>query len=97
MTPARVEEKYGLPPAQYPEIAALVGETSDNLPGVPGVGAKTAAQWLAKFGGLESLLENAGQVAGKRGEALREHLEGVKMNHAAKPPAHRHGPSVWPG
>ncbi|WRS29781.1 DNA polymerase I [Actinomycetaceae bacterium MB13-C1-2] len=80
MTPARIEEKYGLPPAQYPEIAALVGETSDNLPGVPGVGAKTAAQWLAKFGGLDALLENAERVTGKRGEALREHLEEVKMN-----------------
>lgn len=80
MTPEKVEEKYGLPPSQYPEIAALVGETSDNLPGVPGVGAKTAAQWLVKFGGLDSLLENADQVTGKRGEALREHIEGVKMN-----------------
>lgn len=80
MTPEKVEERYGLPPAQYPEIAALVGESSDNLPGVPGWGAKTAAQWLVKFGGLDQLLQNADQVTGKRGEALREHIESVRLN-----------------
>ena len=80
MTPEKVLERYGVPPRQYPEIAALVGETSDNLPGVPGWGAKTAAQWLVKMGGLESLLENAEKVTGKRGEALRENLEAVRTN-----------------
>ncbi len=80
MTPEKVMERYGVPPAQYPEIAALVGETSDNLPGVPGWGAKTAAQWLVKMDGLDQLLENADKVTGKRGEALREHLEAVRTN-----------------
>ncbi|WP_452587715.1 DNA polymerase I [Schaalia naturae] len=80
MTPEAVQEKYGLPPAQYPELAALVGETSDNLPGVPGVGPKTAAQWLAKFGGLENLLARADEVGGKRGQALRDNLEEVRRN-----------------
>ena len=80
MTPERIEDKYGVPPYRYPEIAALVGEASDNLPGVPGVGPKTAAQWINRFDGLDNLLENADQVTGKRGEALREHVEDVRRN-----------------
>lgn len=80
MTPASVEDKYGVPPHRYPEIAALVGETSDNLPGVPGVGPKTAAQWINRFDGLDNLLEHADEIGGKRGEALREHIEDVRRN-----------------
>lgn len=80
MTPRAVEEKYGVPPERYPHIAALVGETSDNLPGVPGVGPKTAAQWITAFNGLDALLERADEVKGKRGQALREHLEDVRRN-----------------
>lgn len=80
MTPAAVEAKYGVPPQRYPEIAALVGETSDNLPGVPGVGPKTAAQWITSFDGLENLLERADEVKGKRGQALRDHIEDVRRN-----------------
>ena len=80
MTPERIEDKYGVPPYRYPEIAALVGEASDNLPGVPGVGPKTAAQWINRFDGLDNLLENADQVTGKRGEALREHVDDVRRN-----------------
>ena len=80
MTPESVEAKYGVPPHRYPEIAALVGETSDNLPGVPGVGPKTAAQWINRFDGLDNLLANADKISGKRGEALREHLEDVRRN-----------------
>ena len=80
MTPAAIEEKYGVVPSRYPEIAALVGETSDNLPGVPGVGPKTAAQWIQRFDGLENLLDRAEEVGGKRGEALREHLDDVRRN-----------------
>ena len=80
MTPEAVETKYLVPPRQYPELAALVGETSDNLPGVPGVGPKTAAKWIAQFGGLEELLANADSVRGKVGESLRDHLDDVKRN-----------------
>jgi DNA polymerase-1 len=80
LTPSAVQEKYGLPPAQYPEIAALVGETSDNLPGVPGVGQGFAVKWLLQFGSLDSLLERAGEVGGKKGEALRTHLDQVRTN-----------------
>ena len=61
-TPDAVVEKYGLPPANYPDIAALVGETSDNLPGVPGVGPKTAAKWLDQYEGLENLLRHADEI-----------------------------------
>ena len=80
MTPQAVEDKYGVPPHRYPEIAAIVGETSDNLPGVPGVGPKTAAQWINKFDGLDNLLARADEIGGKRGAALREHVDDVVRN-----------------
>lgn len=80
MTPEAIEGKYAVPPHRYPEIAALVGEASDNLPGVPGVGPKTAAQWINKFDGLDNLLARADEVGGKRGEALRQHIEDVRRN-----------------
>ena len=80
MTPQAVEEKYGVPPHRYPEIAAIVGETSDNLPGVPGVGPKTAAQWINKYDGLDNLLARADEIGGKRGAALREHMDDIVRN-----------------
>ena len=80
MTPQAIEDKYGVAPSRYPELAALVGETSDNLPGVPGVGPKTAAKWLAEYDGLENLILRASQVKGKAGESLREHLDDVRRN-----------------
>ena len=80
MTPEAIEAKYGVPPHRYPEIAAIVGETSDNLPGVPGVGPKTAAQWINKYDGLDNLLARADEIGGKRGAALREHMEDVVRN-----------------
>ena len=80
MTPETVTEKYLVPPARYPELAALVGETSDNLPGVPGVGPKTAAKWLDQFDGLDNLVARAEQVPGKAGESFRAHLDDVVRN-----------------
>ncbi|MDR0416504.1 MAG: DNA polymerase I, partial [Propionibacteriaceae bacterium] len=80
MTPAAVEAKYGVPPELYPDLAALVGEQSDNLPGVPGVGPKTAAKWLTAYGGLANLLERADEVPGKAGESLRQHRADVERN-----------------
>ncbi|MEJ7633447.1 DNA polymerase I [Aeromicrobium sp.] len=80
MTPAAVEEKYAVTPDHYPDIAALVGETSDNLPGVPGVGPKTAAKWINQYGTLEALVNDVGNVPGKAGESLREHLDSVLRN-----------------
>lgn len=75
-----VIERYGVRPEQYPDIAALVGETSDNLPGVPKVGEKTAVKWLGQFGSLENLLENADKVTGVVGNNLRENLDAVRRN-----------------
>ena len=75
-----IEERYGVSPKQYPELAALVGETADNLPGVPGVGPGFAARWLKKYGSLQGILENIDSIGGKKGEALREHLDDVKRN-----------------
>src|SRR6478735_5683596 len=80
MTPAAVEERYGLPPARYPELAALVGESSDNLPGVPGVGPKTAAKWILQYDGLDNVINRAEEIKGKAGESLREHLGDVVRN-----------------
>ena len=80
MTPEAVEEKYGVPPHRYPEIAALVGESSDNLPGVPGVGPKTAAKWISQYDGLENVIAHADQIKGKAGDSLREHLGEVIRN-----------------
>ena len=79
-TPDAVQEKYGVAPHQYPDLAALVGETSDNLPGVPGVGPKTAAKWIAAYGGLPQILEQADDVPGKAGQSLRDHLDQVRLN-----------------
>nr|WP_269779321.1 DNA polymerase I [Propioniciclava soli] len=80
MTPEAVEEKYLVTPARYPELAALVGETSDNLPGIPGVGPKTAAKWLREYDGLDNLLGHADAIRGKAGDGLRDNLEGVRRN-----------------
>ncbi|MCG3042048.1 DNA polymerase I [Streptomyces sp. S1A] len=79
-TPEKVEEKYGLTPEQYPDFAALRGDPSDNLPGIPGVGEKTAAKWIRQFGSLSELLERADEVKGKVGEKLRDHLDSVRLN-----------------
>ncbi len=79
-TPAAVEEKYGLTPAQYPDYAALRGDPSDNLPGIPGVGEKTAAKWIREYGDLATLVDKVDTVKGKVGDALRANLSGVVLN-----------------
>ncbi|SEP20675.1 DNA polymerase I [Amycolatopsis saalfeldensis] len=79
-TPAAVEEKYGLTPRQYPDFAALRGDPSDNLPGIPGVGEKTAAKWIRQFGSLDELIDRIDEVKGKVGDSLREHLSSVTLN-----------------
>jgi len=80
MTPAAVADKYGVPPHHYPDVAALVGETSDNLPGVPGVGPKTAAKWITQFGSLDAVVARVDEIPGKAGESLRGHLADVIRN-----------------
>ncbi|MEV8019437.1 DNA polymerase I [Streptomyces sp. NPDC086554] len=79
-TPEKVQEKYGLTPGQYPDFAALRGDPSDNLPGIPGVGEKTAAKWINQFGSFADLVERAEEVKGKAGQNFRDHLDAVKLN-----------------
>lgn len=83
-----VLEKYGIHAVQYPDLAALVGETSDNLPGIPGVGPKTAAKWLQQHGSLQAILDAADSFTGKVGESLREHRElavrNRRLNHLVR-------------
>jgi DNA polymerase I len=79
-TPETVQEKYGLSPSQYPDFAAVRGDPSDNLPGIPGVGEKTATKWIAEFGSLANLVDRVDEVKGKAGDALREHLASVLRN-----------------
>ena len=80
MTPQEVFARYGVTPAQYPQLAALVGEDSDNLPGVPGVGPKTAAKWLNRYESLEGIYAHVDEIKGKVGQSLRDHLDDVKRN-----------------
>jgi len=80
MTPAAVTTKYGVSPRLYSDLAALVGESSDNLPGVPGVGPKTAAKWIQQYGDLTGVVAHVADIAGKAGESLRGNLEGVLRN-----------------
>jgi DNA polymerase-1 len=79
-TPDEVAERYGLTPSQYPDFAALRGDPSDNLPGIPGVGDKTAAKWVREFGSLDALIDRVDEVKGKAGDALRANLASVLLN-----------------
>jgi len=81
MDPAAVSARYGVGPRHYRDLAALVGESSDNLPGVPGVGPKTAAKWISQYGGLDGVIAHADQIKGKAGESLRERLADVIRNY----------------
>lgn len=74
-----VIEKFGVGPERIIELLALMGDSSDNIPGIPKVGPKTAAKWLNQFGDLDSLIEKADEVGGKVGESLREHLDQLPM------------------
>ncbi|WP_035009031.1 DNA polymerase I [Corynebacterium jeikeium] len=78
-TPQAVEEKYGVTPTQYPDLAALRGDTSDNMPGVPGVGPKTAQKWIAKYGSLQGVIDNMDDIGGKVGANLRENIDNVVL------------------
>ena len=75
-----VIEKFGVKPNQIRDMLALVGDSSDNIPGVPKVGQKTAAKWLNEFGDLESIKENASSIKGVVGENLRNSLDDLDRN-----------------
>ncbi len=77
---AGVEQKFGVTPEQITDYLALVGDSIDNIPGVPGVGPKTAAKWLQQFHDLETLKARAGEVGGKIGERLRESLGALDLS-----------------
>ena len=70
-----VVEKYGVPPSAIIDYLALMGDSSDNIPGIPKVGPKTAVKWLAEYGSLQKIVENAKEIKGKVGESLRANLD----------------------
>lgn len=80
MTPQSIIDKYKVTPAQYPDLAALRGETADNIPGVSGVGDGFAAKWINQFGSLDGICEHADEIGGKKGESLRANIDQVKLN-----------------
>ncbi len=76
---AGVEAKFGVGPERIVDFLALVGDSSDNVPGIPGVGPKTAAKWLKKYGSLDRIIAHADEIKGKAGENLRAHLERLRL------------------
>ncbi|MBT5805789.1 MAG: DNA polymerase I [Candidatus Nanopelagicales bacterium] len=80
MTEEAIEVKYKLTPSQYPDFAALRGDPSDNLPGIPGVGEKTAQKWISEYGSLSALVERADTVTGKVGVSLRDNIAQLLVN-----------------
>lgn len=79
-TPELIMEQYGLTPERMRDLKGLMGDSSDNIPGIPGVGEKTALKLLGTYGTLESVLENAGEIKGKLGERVREHAESARLS-----------------
>ena len=80
MDPAAVEERYGVPPSKYVDLKALEGDSSDNLPGVPGVGTKTAAKLIQKYGSSEEVVAHAAEQTPKLSQNLAAHAEQVAIN-----------------
>ncbi|WP_283171385.1 DNA polymerase I [Curtanaerobium respiraculi] len=78
--PAGVEEKYGVTPAQIPDFLGLMGDSADNIPGVPGIGPKSAAKLLQQFGTMEGLYENLDKLKGKQLEHLRDNKEAAFLS-----------------
>ncbi|MDO8271756.1 MAG: DNA polymerase I [Gammaproteobacteria bacterium] len=81
LDPAGVTAKFGLPPERIVEYLALMGDAADNIPGVPGVGPKTALKWLQEYGSLDALVANADKVSGKIGERLRENIDQLWLSY----------------
>lgn len=79
-TPEQIKKRYGLKPHQLIDVKALMGDSSDNIPGVPGIGEKTAVQLIQKYGSLEKLLEKRGEITGKRGQAIEENRDLILLN-----------------
>jgi DNA polymerase I len=79
-TPDRVEARYGIRPDQIPDFIGLKGDTSDNIPGVPGIGDKTAGQLIAQYGSLEEVLEHVDELSPARRKNLTEHAEQARQS-----------------
>ncbi len=79
-TPDRVEARYGVRPDQVPDFIGLKGDTSDNIPGVPGIGDKTAGQLISQYGSLEEVIEHAGELSPARSRAITEHAEQARVS-----------------
>jgi DNA polymerase-1 len=79
-TPDRVEARYGIRPDQVPDFIGLKGDTSDNIPGVPGIGDKTAGQLIAQYGSLEDVLEHVGDLSPARRKNVTEHAEQARRS-----------------
>ncbi|WP_019557831.1 DNA polymerase I [Thiomicrorhabdus arctica] len=79
-TPDYVQEKFGVRPNQIIDYLALVGDSSDNIPGIPKCGPKTAVKWLTAFGNIDNLVANAPMIGGKIGEYLRDNLEQLALS-----------------
>src|SRR5213082_2022601 len=80
-TPERVEARYGIPPEKIPDFIGLKGDTSDNIPGVPGIGDKTASELLQRFGDLETVLASVDEISGaKRKENLVNHADNARIS-----------------
>ncbi len=80
-TPDTVQEKFGVSAAQIIDYLALIGDTADNIPGVPKVGPKTAAKWLNQYGSLENIIQHAAEFKGKVGEYLRDSLQQLPLSY----------------
>ncbi|MCX7124374.1 MAG: DNA polymerase I [Gammaproteobacteria bacterium] len=78
--PAGVKEKFGVSPKQIIDYLALMGDTSDNIPGIPKVGPKTAASWLEKYGSLDEIIKNSDKITGKIGESLRDNINNLTLS-----------------
>ena len=81
LDPPGVEAKFGVPPERIIDLLALMGDKSDNIPGVPGVGAKTAEKWLREYGSMRGIIENADAIKGKIGEKLRDNIELLELSY----------------
>ncbi len=81
MNPDGVVEKFGVPAEHIIDYLALIGDTSDNIPGVPKVGPKTAVKWLQEYGSLDGIVEHAAEIKGKIGDNLRDSLEQLPLSY----------------
>src|SRR5205823_6329257 len=79
-TPERIRQRYGIDPEQIPDFIGLKGDTSDNIPGVPGIGDKTAGQLIAQYGSLDAVIEHVDELSPARARNIREHAEQARQS-----------------